>query len=80
MSNGKYVLVVGDPFNGLSHFGTFDTFDAGNLFGETYFPNETFWVKQLVTEAEWEAEQDQPEWDVDKAMSDTNDSGALPSE
>lgn len=68
-----YILVVGGPINGFSHFGPFDNEYAAVKFGDDQHGKDVFYVVELITPESWIA-MTKGDWDVDAHMS-VNDSG-----
>jgi len=43
-----FVVAVGNPFDGISLFGSFDTAEAANEWADREVRNETWWVMSLL--------------------------------
>jgi hypothetical protein len=47
MSNTQYVLIVGNPIDGMSIYGPYDSTEDAESMAETISTDETWWITEL---------------------------------
>lgn len=48
MNKNKWIIVVGDPIDGINIVGPFDDFEFAKNYATMFYRHETWWITKLI--------------------------------